>query len=120
MKLRPLFLMLLILLLVFSLSNSLFAQNATSGGLTGVVTDPSEAVVPDANVELRDNAKGISQTKSTNADGGYSILLSGAGQLHADGQTSRFPTRQSNTGRQPRATEHAKRPARNCWGQQPP
>jgi hypothetical protein len=70
-SLRNLFLISLILLLALSLSNSLTAQNATSGGLTGVVTDPSDAVVPGASVELRDNAKGISQTKTTNPDGGY-------------------------------------------------
>ena len=71
MNLRLLFLIPLILLLALSISNSLNAQNATSGGLTGVVTDPSDAVVPGANLELKDNAKGISQTKSTNSDGGY-------------------------------------------------
>ena len=67
MNLSPLFLVSLILLQTQSLS----AQNATSGGLTGVVTDPSNAVVPDAKVELRDNAKGIRQTKTTNPNGEY-------------------------------------------------
>jgi hypothetical protein len=71
MNLRHLILISLTLVLALSLANSLSAQNATSGGLTGVVTDPSDAVVPGANVELKDNAKGISQTKSTNSDGGY-------------------------------------------------
>jgi hypothetical protein len=60
-----------LLLIGLSLSKGISAQTATSGGLTGVVTDPSEAVVPDAKVELRDSAKGISQTKTTNSDGGY-------------------------------------------------
>ena len=72
MSLRPPFLIFLILVLALcSLANSVNAQNATSGGLTGEATDPSGAVVPGANVELRDNAKGTSQTKSTNPDGGY-------------------------------------------------
>ena len=61
----------LVLLLELSQSNFLNAQNAMSGGLTGVVTDPSDAVVPDANVELSDNAKGIRQAKTTNPDGEY-------------------------------------------------
>ena len=39
----------------------------TSGALTGVVTDPSHAVVPHAAVELRDNAKGTIQNAKTNA-----------------------------------------------------
>jgi len=41
----------LLLLAVFS--NELPAQTTTSGGLIGVVTDPSEAVVPNAYVEIR-------------------------------------------------------------------
>src|ERR1700746_3033029 len=65
--------LLIYLILSFSLlpPNSANAQNATSGGLTGIVIDPSGAAVPDASVELRDNAKGISQTKRTNLDGEY-------------------------------------------------
>src|SRR5215467_5212072 len=71
--LRPLFLISLALPAVLFLSNSLNAQNATSGELTGVVIDPSGAVVPNAKVELRDNAKGISQTTNSNPDGEYVI-----------------------------------------------
>jgi len=33
-------------------ADKLNAQTTTSGGLTGVVTDPSSAVVPDASVEI--------------------------------------------------------------------
>jgi hypothetical protein len=54
---RPL-LLISILVLAVSVSNTLYAQNATSGGLTGVVTDPSGALVPEAVTELKDNAKG--------------------------------------------------------------
>ena len=63
-------------LLVFP-SHELSAQNATSGGLTGVVTDPSNAVIPDANVELKDNGKGTKLPTKTNAEGVYlfSFLL---------------------------------------------
>ena len=56
-ELRPLFLVSLALLLVTPISN-LPAQTTTSGGLAGVVTDPSGAVVPHADVEIKDNAKG--------------------------------------------------------------
>ncbi len=64
---------LLILLLALAVSNSLNAQNATSGGLTGVVIDPSGALVAGAGIELKDNAKGIIQTTSTNSIGEYSF-----------------------------------------------
>ena len=47
-----------ILLRASLFSNKLDAQTTSSGDLTGVVSDPSGAVVPDAIVELKDNAKG--------------------------------------------------------------
>jgi hypothetical protein len=39
----------LLLFLSLSFSNELNAQTTTSGGLTGVVTDPSNLLVPNAN-----------------------------------------------------------------------
>ncbi len=43
--------------------------------MTGVVTDPSHAVVPHAAVELRDNAKGTIQNAKTNGDGVYRFFF---------------------------------------------
>ncbi len=60
-----------VLLFLVSISNRLHAQTATSGGLAGVVTDPSDAVIPNAQVEIRDIAKGLTQTTHTDDDGGY-------------------------------------------------
>src|SRR5215472_11713621 len=54
-----------------SLFSKLDAQTTSSGGLTGVVSDPSGAVVPNAIVELKDNAKGDTQSTRTNAEGEY-------------------------------------------------
>src|SRR5215470_7060982 len=51
MRLRPTQCLLSIVLLAGSLANELNAQTTTSGGLTGVVTDQSQAVVPNADVE---------------------------------------------------------------------
>jgi Carboxypeptidase regulatory-like domain len=56
------------------------AQTTTSGGLTGVVSDPSHAVVPDAILELRDSAKGTIQTSRTNVDGVYRFFLVAPGR----------------------------------------
>jgi hypothetical protein len=67
-------LLLLLSLLVISIQGS-YAQTTTSGGLTGVVSDPSEAVVPDANVEIRDNTKGTTQATRTDSDGGYRFFF---------------------------------------------
>ena len=51
------------------------AQTTTSGGLTGVVTDPSHAVVPGACVEVRDTAKGTVQSAKTDGDGVYRFFF---------------------------------------------
>jgi len=56
------------------------AQTTTSGGLTGVVSDPSHAVVPDASVLLRDNSKGTIQTAQTDSDGIYRFFFLAPGR----------------------------------------
>src|SRR6516162_1657285 len=63
----------LFLLAVFS--NELPAQTTTSGGLAGVITDPSNAAVPDANVEIRDAAKGTVQTVKTDREGVFQFFF---------------------------------------------
>jgi hypothetical protein len=80
MKLRHVIFLLPISVLVLCLSNKLGAQTTTSGGLTGVVSDPSHAVVPDAVVELRDNTKGSIQTAKTNGDGVYRFFFLAPGR----------------------------------------
>ena len=69
MRLKFLLLLLPVLLLCLCSSAELYAQTTASGGLTGVVTDPSNAVVPDASVEIKDNAKGTIQRKKTDREG---------------------------------------------------
>jgi Carboxypeptidase regulatory-like domain len=54
-----------------SFSKGLSAQSTTTGGLTGVVTDPSGAVAPDTAVELKDNWKGDTQSTRTDGEGVY-------------------------------------------------
>src|SRR5271169_1894618 len=61
------------LLAVFS--NKLPAQTTTSGALIGVVTDASKAVVPEADVEIRDVAKGTVQTEKTDREGVYQFFF---------------------------------------------
>ena len=72
MRMRPISILLLaVLLITASPANKLNAQTTTSGGLTGVVTDPSHAVVSDAAVEIKDNAKGTTQSTKTDREGVY-------------------------------------------------
>jgi hypothetical protein len=85
--------LLLLALLTYVKLPFLHGQNAVSGALTGVVTDPSGALIPAAHIELRDNAKGIVRTASSNSAGEYSFLFLPPGSYsltvsHADMQTT--------------------------------
>ena len=84
---------LLLLAVLLSFSNQLAAQTAASGGLIGVVTDPSDAVVPGAKVELWDNAKGTNQTKETKLDGEYLFSFVAPGTYTLTVTHSGFRTR---------------------------
>jgi hypothetical protein len=72
---RPLLFLCSAALLLLPCSHKLSAQTTTSGGLTGVVTDPSRAAVPDANVGIRDNTKGTIQATNTDSDGVYRFFF---------------------------------------------
>jgi hypothetical protein len=62
--------------LFFALSPStLLAQSAGTGALTGAVTDPTGAVVPNVTVTLTNNDTGLSRTAQTGADGAYRFSL---------------------------------------------
>jgi hypothetical protein len=63
-----------LLLFRYHVENSV-AQTTTSGGLAGLVTDPSAAVVPEAEVELKNNAKGTILATRTNRDGVYQFYF---------------------------------------------
>jgi len=76
MRLRPTqFLFSVLLLLAVSLTNNLNAQTSTSGGLTGVVTDQSKAVVPNADVEIKDSGKGTIHSTRTDREGVYRFFF---------------------------------------------
>ena len=51
------------------------AQSLTQGGLRGTVTDPSGAVIPNANVELKSVDTGATQTRKTTGTGAYNFAL---------------------------------------------
>src|SRR5579864_1071765 len=62
-------------LLIVALTRVLNAQTTTSGELTGVVSDQSNAVVPNADVEIRDNAKATIQSTKTDREGVYRFFF---------------------------------------------
>jgi len=70
------FLLSIALLFAFAFSAlRLPAQTQTTGEITGVVTDPSGAVVVKAKVMLKDNSKGFTQSTETNKEGVYHFQL---------------------------------------------
>src|SRR5215471_1926010 len=71
---------LLILFFVLCLIQGLLAQTTTSGGLSGVVSDPSRAVVPDAIVEIRDTTREVVQTAKTDIAGAYRFFFLAPGR----------------------------------------
>ena len=62
---------LLVFLTLATISVLAFGQTRTEGSLSGVVNDPSGAIVPGANVTLRNNEKGIERTVPTNDQGEF-------------------------------------------------
>jgi len=75
MRIWPLRLVLVLLLLAVCGCQKLNAQTTTSGALAGVVADQSNALLPDADVEIRDNAKGTTKSTKTDREGVYRFFF---------------------------------------------
>jgi len=52
----------------------MWGQTGTLGTMTGVVTDPSNAVVPDATVSIKEKSTNSVQTEKTNSAGRYTFV----------------------------------------------
>jgi len=66
------------------------AQTTTSGAVTGVVTDQSGAVVPNADVEIRDVNKGTTESTETDRDGVYRFFFLAPSQYTLTVEHDRF------------------------------
>src|ERR1051325_8521448 len=55
------------------ISLSAYAQTGTSTSITGTVTDPTGAVVPNATVEIKNPVSGFSRTATTDPAGNFSV-----------------------------------------------
>src|SRR6266481_327183 len=67
-------------LLAIAVCNHLNAQTTMSGALGGVVTDQTSAVVPAADVEIRNSAKGTTQSTKTDHEGVYRFFFLAPGR----------------------------------------
>jgi hypothetical protein len=76
---------------------ALRAQTQTSGDITGLVTDPSGAVVPNAKVALRDNTRGATQERRTSASGVYYFPLLMPGSYTVTVSAPGFATTEQST-----------------------
>src|ERR1700728_2929957 len=60
---------------VLVLASVSLAQNIVTGGISGTVTDPTGAIVPNAKVNLKSNSTGETQTTNTTSPGLYNFPL---------------------------------------------
>ncbi len=63
------------MLLGSGLTHRALAQSAAAGTITGTLTDPSGAIVPDAAVIVHETDTGVDRSLSTNANGIYSATF---------------------------------------------
>ncbi len=81
-----------VLVLVFAMmaTSQLWAQTSTTGAITGVVTDPAGAVLPNASVSLKNIDTGGSAATTTNSQGVYDFPLLQPGHYSVSVNASGF------------------------------
>ena len=80
-------------LLAWTLGSArLNAQTTTTGGIAGIVTDPTNAVIADATVTLKDIGRGATQEAKTNREGSYRFDLLVPGKYLITATSSGFKT----------------------------
>ena len=73
MKRMPVFWVALVMFMAILIPREAAGQSATTGAITGTVTDPSSALIPQASVELTSRDTNAVLTVKTNAGGQYSF-----------------------------------------------
>jgi hypothetical protein len=61
-------------LFLFLTSICSFAQSGNAGNIQGIVTDPSGAVIPNANVQLQNSVSGFNRSTKSDASGQFSFV----------------------------------------------
>jgi hypothetical protein len=79
-------------LLAVSLSVPATSQNLTSGDVAGTISDPSGAAVPNASVDLKNNATGQTLNTKANSTGAYRFSLLTPGSYTVSANASGFQT----------------------------
>ena len=79
-------------LLVLLCTTFVRSQTRTTGDLSGVATDPSGAVVPNATITLTHKSTGATQTSTTDSAGSYRFALLPPGEYVAAAAKVGFQT----------------------------
>jgi Carboxypeptidase regulatory-like domain/TonB dependent receptor len=90
------FVVMLLLTLLVGTASQVIAQSVTSGDIAGLVTDPSGAVIPNANVTVKSGEKGNTLSQPTNARGVYRFSLLPPGPYTISATASGFQTFTAN------------------------
>src|SRR5436305_189057 len=91
MHARKIFLLVIMIALLSGvLIRSAVAQSLVSGDVTGIVSDPSGAVVPNATVTIKNNGTGQTQSATSNAAGVYRFSLLSPGSYTVTGSAQGF------------------------------
>src|SRR5215472_2434578 len=80
----------MVLLLPIASIPPVFSQSLATGDIVGVVTDPSGAVIPHANVTLENVETNSTRTQTTNAAGAYRFSLLPPGRYTLSEEASAF------------------------------
>ena len=67
-----------------------WAQTGPTGGLSGRVTDPANAAIPEAAVEVRNTETGVSRAVKSNAEGYWEVRFLPAGRYEVRVQATGF------------------------------
>jgi len=94
---KKLFLLTLALLLAGIVATPMMAQNTVSGDITGIVSDPSGAVLPNTQVTLKNDATGQTHTVNTNGQGVYRFSLLNPGTYTISATAQGFQSAQRTT-----------------------
>ena len=66
---------LLLICIVYSFSSSSVCAQGTTATLSGIVTDPNDAVIPGVNVAVFNIAQGFQRSTVTNGEGSFVVPL---------------------------------------------
>ena len=102
-------------LLLGTVAPHLMAQSAGTSALTGTITDPSGAAIPNVTVTITSNDTGQSRTTTTGSDGGYKFSLLPPGNYKISFAAAGFKTSEVASVAVERHRDAATEPDARSW-----